>query len=549
MAAPVQFQSVEVAPVKRAAVKRPTPNQPLGAATAYEPLPVSADAPSLADIFQPMAPRSHAPIQEDAPSETSAPPAIAEAERPAPGSPKPSVRSVPPPNFRPAAGAPLPASVKPPTGSGSVAPPARRGTPPPKPGTVAPPPRAGATAPPAKPGTVAPPARTTAPPVKPGTVAPPSRPGATAKPGTVAPPPKPGTTAPPATRAVKPPSNVRPPSGAFKAVQAAATPVQAVSADGPQASPEVSTAGPAPGVTAAGALGTTTTAPDTPAPTGVTTSGAQPALGRTETPSRVKPPSAGLLAKAVKPEPVPEPVPPPEPEPPAEPVGTSHPTPIKAGLVEKGKDPGKQARPSKGAPARGNLKKGLVGKGDAPAGEPTKKGLVDKRAEAPDKPTKAKLAAARKKEELTRPRSEENLEEIRQVMHKAFLEFKPAEVKIVQVAPNAAAQIEERRAPRMKCEYETRCFLGLASFLTQVTEISLTGVRILTPERLTKDAMVELAPVNPNAKLKAVRCRVAWCRKIDDEVLSAGLAFDDDAQHLARSWAAVVLHSLGCGQE
>lgn len=107
---------------------------------------------------------------------------------------------------------------------------------------------------------------------------------------------------------------------------------------------------------------------------------------------------------------------------------------------------------------------------------------------------------------------------------------------------------EQRRAPRLNCRYDVRCLSEEGEFQAIVTEVSLTGARIELPERLSKNTLVELHPRLSGTELEPVRCSVRWCRQTGDK-LAAGLAFHESPTRLSRSWVAVLLHSLGFGED
>ncbi len=465
------------------------------------------------------------------------PPMKAESDSTRPPSVKPPVKaesdSTRPPSVKPPVKAES-ASIKPP----SVKPPVKAEGAPIKPPSVKPPVKAESG--PIKPASVKPPAPEGPTSVKPPAVKPPgSRETASVKPP-AAKPPTSSSVRPPSTSSVKPPS-VKPPSSS-------------------QESPAVKP--PASQETFAGLPPKSAVKPPTkPGPPKSPPVGAR---------SAVKPPTGKLSvqppAEKVKPEPVPAAA---EPEPPAPgPVEPEPPT--RQGLVEKG-TPRKLTKKGADGPREGKVRPGLVERTPAAEGSPKrglversqgaeskrmleknptaetapKKGLVEKA--GPASSTPASKPAVRPKElprAMSAQRTETELAEIREVMLKEFLEFRPAEPTFTELG-GGAAQVEERRAPRMKCSFKVRCFVGLSSFEAHVNEISLTGIRIETPERLAKGAIIEMHPATASGNVLAVRCEARWCRRISDsDVLSCGLAFTEDAPHLSRSWAAVVLHGI-----
>ncbi|MEW6283534.1 MAG: PilZ domain-containing protein, partial [Candidatus Eremiobacterota bacterium] len=92
------------------------------------------------------------------------------------------------------------------------------------------------------------------------------------------------------------------------------------------------------------------------------------------------------------------------------------------------------------------------------------------------------------------------------------------------------------------------CLLDDRAFDAVVDQVSLTGVRMVLNERLLRDDIVVVQPVQVHAQLEPVRCNVRWCRK-SGSALTAGLAFNEPPTRLSRSWVAVLLHSLGFGPE
>ncbi len=150
----------------------------------------------------------------------------------------------------------------------------------------------------------------------------------------------------------------------------------------------------------------------------------------------------------------------------------------------------------------------------------------------------------------------DDLAEVRKVMLKAFRMIKPQLPEVVQeliegvtsVALERKRTEEQRRAPRLNCHYDVRCVLDEGELQAAVTEVSLTGARVELPERLSKNTLVELHPRLAGTELEPVRCSVRWCRQTGDK-LAAGLAFHESPTRLSRSWVAVLLHSLGFGED
>ncbi len=154
------------------------------------------------------------------------------------------------------------------------------------------------------------------------------------------------------------------------------------------------------------------------------------------------------------------------------------------------------------------------------------------------------------------PVEKDELMEVRRVMLKAFRLIKPPLPEVVQELLEGVTSVtlerrrteEHRRAPRLNCRYEVRCQVQDYYFPALVTEVSLTGARIELPERLARNVLLELHPQLSGSELEPVRCSVRWCRQ-SGKVLAAGLAFHESPTRLSRSWVAVLLHSLGFGEE
>ncbi|MEW6279623.1 MAG: PilZ domain-containing protein, partial [Candidatus Eremiobacterota bacterium] len=151
------------------------------------------------------------------------------------------------------------------------------------------------------------------------------------------------------------------------------------------------------------------------------------------------------------------------------------------------------------------------------------------------------------------PRKPEvDLEMVREIMLQAFEKVKPQDPAVVRELVGGVRSInlprrrtsDERRAPRLDCNYKVRCFAGVGGFVATVNEVSLTGVRMEMPDRLEKDALVEVHAFVTTGRLEPVRCIVRWCRN-DGPQYTAGMAFHEPPAKLSRSWVAVLLHSLG----
>ncbi len=116
---------------------------------------------------------------------------------------------------------------------------------------------------------------------------------------------------------------------------------------------------------------------------------------------------------------------------------------------------------------------------------------------------------------------------------------------------------ERRQHIRMRCRYAVYCVDRKKASEATITDLSANGFRLLCPKKFKKGELIYLVYRGvvgerlsrvPYEKLvmvpDGVRCRVIWCRRID-EGLEVGVEIYDSDDILSQSWVPKILDKLG----
>lgn len=110
--------------------------------------------------------------------------------------------------------------------------------------------------------------------------------------------------------------------------------------------------------------------------------------------------------------------------------------------------------------------------------------------------------------------------------------------------------LERRGLIRLPCKILAKCNLDDKDVAVAVGDISLMGMRVESPSKLTKGTTVSIQQTDSNGG--PVRCTVVWCRQgRTSKSYTAGLQFDvkkGDAEDMAMmkaSWVSDALRQLG----
>ena len=106
---------------------------------------------------------------------------------------------------------------------------------------------------------------------------------------------------------------------------------------------------------------------------------------------------------------------------------------------------------------------------------------------------------------------------------------------------------ERREAVRAHCSLATQLTADNLIYLVTITDLSLRGLRLVTPTKLGKDQVVTLALAQAeNAEATAV---VVWCKPQRGDCFEAGLRFSTLDEEGVLAWLTPVLNQLGFDRE
>ncbi|MDQ7821562.1 MAG: PilZ domain-containing protein [Candidatus Eremiobacteraeota bacterium] len=125
-------------------------------------------------------------------------------------------------------------------------------------------------------------------------------------------------------------------------------------------------------------------------------------------------------------------------------------------------------------------------------------------------------------------------------------------------APSFKEALREKRGiPRISCSINARARLNDRNRHFTITNLSLNGIRMESPIRLSTGLTFPLsvdagaaALENSSFEYTTLRVKVVWCRKKRySPLFIAGLSFTDREDILERSWVHYVFHRMGFDPE
>lgn len=107
---------------------------------------------------------------------------------------------------------------------------------------------------------------------------------------------------------------------------------------------------------------------------------------------------------------------------------------------------------------------------------------------------------------------------------------------------------DRRLSMRAKCDIEVEVACPGLRFLGRVTDAGPTGMRIsirgATSSRVVKKgAVLDIKHLNPGMGVDrdTVRCKIAWVKKIAENIFDVGVSLDEPVENLKRSWIKPLL--------
>lgn len=102
--------------------------------------------------------------------------------------------------------------------------------------------------------------------------------------------------------------------------------------------------------------------------------------------------------------------------------------------------------------------------------------------------------------------------------------------------------LERRALVRLPCKIQAQLSDGATEMTVAVSDISLKGIRVESPEKLAKGKQVKVLGKGANGG--PVQCKVLWAKQVDKH-WSCGLEYSDSQQNMATSWVKEALLKLG----
>jgi hypothetical protein len=132
-------------------------------------------------------------------------------------------------------------------------------------------------------------------------------------------------------------------------------------------------------------------------------------------------------------------------------------------------------------------------------------------------------------------------------------------IKEITLGPNffKATLKEKRRIARMTCNIKASTLIDKRQVSMWITDMSLRGVKVSSPARLSKNGIFDLKVETRRGILSdggfsrdTLKVKVAWCRKYPQGLnYSAGLLFMDPGEILKDSWVHYIFNEIGFGEE